>query len=116
MRRPFRTNLIYVTLVTILIGCGSPANQEAAIRNVLEEQSGSVEQCHLEAFMETYVKSKDLRFSSGGTIRKGWENTKRQYYESYPSKEDMGRAEFVDLTVKSLSSRWGEFHGSYHLY
>ena len=106
MRRPFRTNLIYVTLVTILIGCGSPANQEAAIRNLLEEQQVEAwNDADLEAFMETYVKSKDLRFSSGGTVRKGWENTKRQYYESYPSKEDMGRAEFVDLTVKSLSSR-----------
>ena len=66
--------------------------------------------------METYVKTENLRFSSGGTVRRGWEHTKRRYYENYPSKEAMGRVEFVDLTVKSLSSRWAEVHGRYRLY
>ena len=31
-------------------------------------------------------------------------------------RREIGRAEFVDLTVKSLSSRWAEVHGRYHLY
>ena len=56
----------------------------------------------LEAFMETYVESKDLRFSSDGTVRRGWKDTKRRYYESYPSKEAMGRLEFEEFAVKPL--------------
>ncbi len=116
MNSPFRTTLVYATLATVLISCGSPADQEAAIRSVLEEQVEAWNNADLEAFMETYVKSEDLRFSSGGTVRRGWEDTKRRYYESYPSKEAMGRLEFEEFAVKPLSSQWAEVHGRYRLY
>ena len=115
MNKPFRTILVYATLATILIGCGTPANQEAAIRSVLQEQVEAWNNADLEAFMETYVESKDLRFSSDGTVRRGWEDTKCRYYESYPSKEAMGHLEFEDLAVKPLSSKWAEVHGRYRL-
>ena len=108
--------LLYLSLATIFIGCGSPASQEPAIRAVLEEQVEAWNNADLQAFMETYVKTENLRFSSGGTVRRGWEDTKRRYYESYPNKESMGRVEFVDLAVKTLSSKWAEVHGRYRLY
>lgn len=79
MNKPFRTSLIFAILASVLIGCGSPASQEVAIRSVLEEQVEAWNNADLEAFMETYVKSGDLRFSSSGTVRRGWEDTKRRY-------------------------------------
>ena len=116
MNSPFRTTLVYTILVTILIGCGSPADKEAAIRSVLEEQVEAWNNADLEAFMETYVKSEDLRFSSSGPVRRGWEDTKRRYCKNYPSKEAMGLLEFEELAVKTLSSKWAEVHGHYRLY
>ena len=116
MSKSIRTIIVYLTIATVLTACGLPANQESAIRSVLEKQVEAWNNADLEAFMETYVKSEDLRFSSGGAVRRGWEDTKRRYYESYPSKEAMGRLEFEELAIKTLSSRWAEVHGRYRLF
>lgn len=66
--------------------------------------------------METYVKSSALRFSSGGTVQRGWEATQQRYLTRYPNADAMGRLEFEDLEVMRLSQDWAEVHGRYRLY
>ncbi len=66
--------------------------------------------------METYVKSDALRFASGGTVQRGWEETLQRYQRRYPTDDAMGRLEFEDLEIKVLSEKWAEVHGRYRLY
>ncbi len=102
------------------LGCSpqipSPASHLESIRNILETQATQWNQGDIPAFMETYVKSDELRFSSGGTVQRGWEATLQRYQTRYPNKEAMGRLVFEDLNIKLLSETWAEVHGRYRLY
>lgn len=89
---------------------------EEPIRRVLETQVTQWNQGDISAFMETYVKSGALRFSSGGTVQRGWEATLQRYLTRYPNKDAMGRLVFEELEVKVLSPTWAEVHGRYRLY
>jgi len=110
------------TLATLLIltGCASQSSSldsaEPLIREVLETQATQWNQGDIPAFMETYVKSDKLRFSSGGTVQRGWEATYQRYLTRYPNKDAMGRLEFEDFEIKVLSHDWAEVHGRYRLY
>lgn len=109
-------------LAIILAGHGcspqipSSESHIGSIRNILETQATQWNQGDIPAFLETYVKSEALRFSSGGTVQRGWEATRQRYLKRYPNKEAMGRLAFEDLEIKLLSETWAEVHGRYRLY
>ena len=66
--------------------------------------------------METYVKTDQLRFASGGTAQRGWQTTLERYQTRYPTPEAMGRLAFEELEIQILSPEWAEVHGRYRLY
>ena len=53
--------------------------EEAAIRQVLEDQQAAWNRGDIPAFMQGYWKSDELRFASGGTVAKGWQVTLDRY-------------------------------------
>jgi len=73
------------------------------IKDVIKGQAAAWNRGDIDGFMEDYLKSDDLRFASGGTIALGWETTKARYKARYPDKAAMGRLDFTDLEVTSLS-------------
>jgi L-asparaginase / beta-aspartyl-peptidase len=72
------------------------------IKNLLNEQIGHWNTGDIDGFMQYYWKSDDLTFSSGGTTRRGWDETLRRYRERYPTPERMGTTTFSDLEVRPL--------------
>lgn len=75
--------------------------EEASIRQVLDDQVDAWNNGDIDAFMEGYMKSEELKFVSSGTVRKGWEETINRYKTNYNSREKMGKLKFdiIDLTV-----------------
>lgn len=63
--------------------------------------------------MDTYVKSDSLRFSSGGNVQRGYQETLERYQTRYPNRDAMGQLRFEDLEVQLLSNEWAEVHGRY---
>jgi len=55
--------------------------------------------------MEDYLKDENLRFASGGNIRRGWQATIDRYKESYPDKAAMGRLTFTDLEINVITAK-----------
>lgn len=111
---------IMIASAFLLVGCGSPSQEgsagtEAAITKVLNEQVDAWNQANIPAFMETYVKGDALRFSSGGTVRRGWQATLDRYLTSYPTPEAMGHLNFEELEVLMLTDEWAQVHGRYRL-
>ena len=53
--------------------------------------------------METYWKSPELRFASGGKVTFGWQETLKGYLKRYPDRAAMGFLEFSDLDIRVLS-------------
>ena len=69
----------------------------------------------IDAFMEGYVESDELRFvSSGGEIR-GWDSTLARYHRTYPDRAAMGQLTFDIREVRVLSSQYAFIYGSYAL-
>ena len=58
----------------------------------------------LAGFMEDYVKSEELTFTSGGQTLRGYETLKSRYEKNYgQSKEAMGQLSFSEVEVWRLS-------------
>ena len=66
--------------------------------------------------METYWKSPELTFFSGGTGLAGWSDTLKRYQNRYQKEgQEMGRLRFTDLVVVSLAPDAGFIRGRFHL-
>jgi len=72
------------------------------IRALLERQQGDWNRGDLAAFMEGYERGEALVFSSGGRVRRGWQEALRRYRETYPDRDAMGRLEFSGLEITPL--------------
>ena len=76
---------------------------EGAIKQVLADQSAAWDRGDIDAFMAGYAKTPDLRFASGGTITKGWQETLARYKKRYADRAAMGTLTFSDLDVTILA-------------
>ena len=79
-----------------------PNSMEASIRQVLQTQQLAWNAGDIDQFMESYWKSEDLTFSSGGKLTRTWRGTLESYKERYPSRRDMGKLSFLNLDVTPL--------------
>ncbi|HEX2572589.1 MAG TPA: nuclear transport factor 2 family protein [Polyangia bacterium] len=79
------------------------AQDEAAVRRVLDEQVAAWNRKDLEGYMAGYWKSPDLMFFSGGTRTRGWQPTLERYRMRYQGEgKEMGTLSFAELSVESL--------------
>lgn len=74
----------------------------AEIETLLAEQAELWNAGDIEGFMRYYWKSEDLTFSSGGTTRRGWRETRQRYLDRYPTPERMGSLVFSQLEIRPL--------------
>lgn len=73
------------------------------VKTVLDEQVAAWNAGDLERFMQTYWRSDDLRFYSGGTVTSGWQATLDRYRKRYLAEgKEMGKLTFTDLDVQVL--------------
>jgi ketosteroid isomerase-like protein len=89
--------------------------ERAVIRDVLMGQQAAWNAGDIELFMDDYVKSDTLRFTSGASVRYGWEAALDRYYTTYPDRGAMGQLTFSDLTIDILSEEWATVFGAWNL-
>ncbi|MEM9667643.1 MAG: nuclear transport factor 2 family protein [Pseudomonadota bacterium] len=103
---------------TFLTSPGSTVSfeeDEIEIRAILLAQAASWNRGDIEAFMEGYWRSADLRFASGNKVVKGWQSTLMRYQERYPDGAAMGKLSFRDLNVDLLSEDAAVVYGAWEL-
>ena len=113
-----RCCLALLMLVALTAGVGAadvntPATKAA--RNVLEVQREAWNRGDLEAFMQGYWKSDDIRFAGGDTFRYGWQATLKSYQKGYPDQAAMGKLDFDLLEVREISPDLVYVFGKWHL-
>ncbi len=79
-----------------------PNSVEDSVRIVLQTQQRAWNAGDIDQFMESYWKSEDLTFSSGGKLTRTWRGTLENFKERYPSSSDMGKLSFLNLEVTPL--------------
>ena len=93
-----------ICAATLLGGCatGAPGETERGVRAMLDRQVLAWNAGEVEVFMEPYWRSDELTFTSGGQIRRGWNETRARFRERYPDRAAMGRLSFSDLEITPL--------------
>lgn len=94
---------------------GSSETDEDRILNVLTTQQAAWNAGDIDAFMAGYWQSPELRFASGGSVTKGWQNTSDRYHANYSDRALMGELTFSNLEVNMLSSDAAIVHGAWAL-
>src|SRR5688500_16793996 len=99
-------------LLALLPGCATAATSagrrfepadRAAIADLLETQRQAWNRGDLAAYMEGYARTPELVFTSGGQIRRGWEETIQRYRTTYgDDRAGMGQLAFEILAVQPL--------------
>ena len=85
------------------------------IRTVLTKQANAWNDGDIDTFMETYWKSEQLTFSSGGKTTRGWTATRDRYKQKYTSRELMGKLTFSELDVNVFDNSTALVLGRWHL-
>jgi hypothetical protein len=113
----------WVSLVVVLALASGCADKEARLENELENEIRDVvlageawwNEGSIEGYMESYWKSPDLRFASGGKVTFGWQKTLDGYLKRYPDRAAMGRLVFSDLGITVLSHESALVFGAWRL-
>jgi uncharacterized protein (TIGR02246 family) len=101
--------LTFAIATALLPGCraepppaGLTATDATEIHAVLERQKQAWNRGDIQAFMEGYHRSPDLVFTSGGKIRRGFDETLARYQEKYVAGNAMGHLEFADIELQPV--------------
>ncbi len=100
----------FTVSVLIAFGCTSSETPPAAQVNVtqqvaavLEVQTADWNRGDIDAFMQGYWNDADVRFGSGGNIKRGWDIVLNDYIARYPDRAAMGTLRTVDLDIAEIS-------------
>jgi ketosteroid isomerase-like protein len=95
--------------IALATGCAGhaafSAADDGAVRGVLAAQQDAWNKGDLEGYMRGYMKSDELVFTSGGKVRRGWDETYAKYKAKYGSnRSTMGTLAFEVLGVQALGA------------
>lgn len=111
-------NLGFVVFLILLFSLpifGQVSKQEAAIREVMDEQAAAWNRGDIAGFMKGYWRSEKLAFISGTVVTRGWQKTLENYKKGYDTRERMGVLTFSDLEFTVLSKDAAVVLGSWAL-
>lgn len=102
---------------TLALGLAfAPADDEKAIRAVLDSQVAAWNKGDLDGFMAGYWNSEKLFFISGAKTSQGWKAVKDRYEKTYKAEgKEMGTLAFGELNVDVLASDAAVVRGKWEL-
>ena len=98
MNKAFLTVLILFSIKAM-----AQSSEEAAIRQLLRQQTTAWNRGDVEGFMQTYWQSDSLMFIGKSGVVWGWQQTLNNYKKGYPDTAAMGKLSFDIIQVKPLS-------------
>ncbi len=89
--------------------------EKKVLTEILTRQTTAWNQGDLQTFMQTYWKSDELTFSSGGKTTRGWQATLDNYVKGYAPPKEMGHLNFDHLEISLLNPEAALILGHWHL-
>jgi ketosteroid isomerase-like protein len=120
MRSTLKVSLLVLVGAGLLPGCrarpGFTAADRQAIEAVLERQRQAWNRGDLPGYMDGYARSPALVFTSGGKIRRGWDQTLAAYQKRYGGdRAGMGQLAFEVLEVQDIGADGAVMLGRWRL-
>ena len=107
--------ILLVFLAVPIMAAPAAADQEAEVLAVLRAAESGWNNGDLEAYMESYWRSDELRFASGDKVSFGWEKVLAGYERRYPDRATMGVLTFSELDVTLLGAESALVFGRWRL-
>ncbi len=107
--------LLSIMIFGLSVQASFAGEAENEIKILLEAQAEAWNAGDIEAFMEGYWKSDELRFASGGAVTYGWAGTLDSYQRRYDNSEKMGKLTFSGLDIRVLSGTYALAFGRWDL-
>jgi hypothetical protein len=110
--------LMIVLFFFFAFGFSQPAVKKTdsiAIVKILYKQQDDWNKGDIDAFMEGYLKSKQLVFSGSSGPIYGWNATRDRYKRTYSDQEKMGTLKFDVLHLLELSDSVVQMQGKFYL-
>ncbi|MEN8008626.1 MAG: nuclear transport factor 2 family protein, partial [Candidatus Krumholzibacteriota bacterium] len=106
-----------ILMLPVAVFAADPVGDDAAaqVRAVILQGEAAWNEGSIEGYMETYWKSPELRFASGGKVTHGWQKTLDGYLKRYPDRAAMGRLVFSDLDITVLGEDSALAFGAWRL-
>lgn len=81
----------------------------------INAQAAAWNEGDLDAFMESYWKSDDLKFVSGTSITRGWSSTMKRYRDTYGGGASLGQLGFEKIDIKMITDDVAVTTGRFNL-
>ncbi|HKA88324.1 MAG TPA: nuclear transport factor 2 family protein [Haliangiales bacterium] len=95
----------FILVVVAACGHAFTAADRVAVEAVLERQRAAWNRGDLDGYMDGYARTPELVFTSGGKIRRGWEEARAAYRQRYGAdRASMGELAFEILSVQPLGA------------
>jgi ketosteroid isomerase-like protein len=112
MKKAFLGTFVVLAMAAASFG---QSKDEAAIRNVMDDQAAAWNRGDIDGFMAGYWRSEKLTFVSGTSVTRGWQETLDRYKKGYDTRAKMGTLTFSDLEITILSKDAAVVLGSWSL-
>lgn len=100
---PIRPCLASIACCLVCCIAHAEATPADAARSLLATQRDAWNRADIDAFMQDYWHSEQLRFAGGDTVRTGWQETIDRYRKTYPDPSAMGKLDFDLVEVRELT-------------
>ncbi len=106
---------LFLIIIALPLTFPLAAQDKSEILSILKRQESLWNSGNIEAFMEDYWKSPELKFIGKNGVTKGWEATKARYLRTYPDRATMGTLSFNIQEVDFHSDRVAWVLGEWNL-
>ena len=106
---------LFFVLIISLNYSFAQSKDEAAVRQLLNDQTQAWNRGDIDRFMKTYWESDSLMFIGKNGVTYGWTNTLNNYKRNYPDTASMGKLSFNILLIKRLSFQYFYVIGKWNL-
>jgi len=106
---------LFFVLIISLNYSFAQSKDEAAVRQLLNDQTQAWNRGDIDRFMKTYWESDSLMFIGKNGVTYGWTNTLNNYKRNYPDTAAMGKLSFNILLIKRLSFQYFYVIGKWNL-
>jgi uncharacterized protein (TIGR02246 family) len=107
---PIRLLLVFA----VTLAASAQVKPEAAIRQILTDQTMAWNRGDIDTFMKSYENSPNTTFV-GQTVQYGYATIRDRYLKTYPGSAGMGKLTFSNLAIRVLDSSYATATGNFHL-
>lgn len=93
----------FVLLLVSGLSVAVSQEEEKSVRKLLTDQVNAWNAGDIEGYMKGYWNSDSTEFVSGGDLTRGYANVLARYKKSYTTREKMGKLEFSELSVRTMT-------------